>query len=493
MKFVRRKDLGTQTRIHIVMLALLNRGTYGAMSHLAQQHNISRTFLYQMVGTALFYLNMLFSTGDFEKSSSVLELNHLIVLLRLEGKCSIGSISKIGDFQGLNPCSEGTISERLKNYGANLPSTLKSPSPRIVPYSSDEIFANGKPILVTLEPKSTAILKMQLASNRSAVTRKNHFEELLYNQYHSVSLSSDRGKGLTEGYKQAYLGKPWISSHFHELKPFLKLLIKFERQAYAAIHLEPECLGKFENARSEKNLQKRFVKYEQAVEICRQRIDLYDKFEILAYYFFTSLNFFDKNGPPRFQKQVKEELQILLNLMEELHQDTIFDVISVMRNHLDDIVLCFEQIQEVHRQLSEIVPKDALDCLCLAWQYDHQTYPKKSNYFKEERDFWLSCAEPFLGDEEQACQIFTEVSEQLDGMVRSSSLVEMVNSQIRPYLNNCKGQITQETLNLIMFYHNHRRYKDGKRKGQAPIEILTGQALEKHWLELLFESLPSQQ
>src|SRR5216117_3175660 len=71
--------------------------------------------------------------------------------------------------------------------------------------------------------------------------------------------------------------------------------------------------------------------------------------------------------------------------------------------------------------------------------------------------------------------------------VRASSLVEMVNSLIRPYLNSCKGQITQETLNLIMFYHNHRRYKSGKRQGKAPIELLTGEALEADWVELLIQ------
>ena len=61
----------------------------------------------------------------------------------------------------------------------------------------------------------------------------------------------------------------------------------------------------------------------------------------------------------------------------------------------------------------------------------------------------------------------------------------MVNSLLRPYLNSCKGQITQETLNLIMFYHNHRRYKSGKRKGKAPMELLTGESLEAPWWELL--------
>jgi len=78
-------------------------------------------------------------------------------------------------------------------------------------------------------------------------------------------------------------------------------------------------------------------------------------------------------------------------------------------------------------------------------------------------------------------------------MVRTSSLIEMVNSQIRPFLNECKGQISQEHLNLIMFYHNHRRYKSGKRKSKAPIELLTKTKLEKNWLELLFETISQTQ
>lgn len=77
----------------------------------------------------------------------------------------------------------------------------------------------------------------------------------------------------------------------------------------------------------------------------------------------------------------------------------------------------------------------------------------------------------------------------LDNITRASSLVETVNSLIRPYLNTCKGQITQEMLNLIMFYHNYRRFNHGKRQGKAPIEILTGQELEKHWVDILIEKV----
>ncbi len=99
----------------------------------------------------------------------------------------------------------------------------------------------------------------------------------------------------------------------------------------------------------------------------------------------------------------------------------------------------------------------------------------------------MACAEGLLGNEFDPLKAL--VFDKLDTIVRASSLVEMVNSLIRPSLNSCKGQITQETLNLIMFYHNHRRYKSGKRQGKAPIELLTGEPLEASWWELLRQQI----
>jgi hypothetical protein len=38
-----------------------------------------------------------------------------------------------------------------------------------------------------------------------------------------------------------------------------------------------------------------------------------------------------------------------------------------------------------------------------------------------------------------------------------------------------------------MFYHNHRRYRGGRRQGKAPIELLTGEALQGDWVDLLIQ------
>ena len=66
-------------------------------------------------------------------------------------------------------------------------------------------------------------------------------------------------------------------------------------------------------------------------------------------------------------------------------------------------------------------------------------------------------------------------------------MVECINSVIRPYLNTSRGQVNQSTLYLIAFYHNHRRYRTGKRVDKTPVEILTGKKQEKDWTELLFD------
>ena len=103
----------------------------------------------------------------------------------------------------------------------------------------------------------------------------------------------------------------------------------------------------------------------------------------------------------------------------------------------------------------------------------------------------MACAAELLGDEFDTLKPL--VFDTLDTIVRASSLVEMVNGLLRPYLNSCKGQITQEALNLIMFYHNHHRYKSGTRQGKAPMELLTGKPGEAEWWELLLQQVNRQQ
>jgi len=68
-------------------------------------------------------------------------------------------------------------------------------------------------------------------------------------------------------------------------------------------------------------------------------------------------------------------------------------------------------------------------------------------------------------------------------------LIENVNNQIRRFLDTYKS-VPSWFCDLYSYYWNHRIFSRGKRKGYAPIELLTNKKLEKSWLELLLDKFP---
>ena len=488
MKFTRRPDLDPQTRIEIVKDVWLHQGAYGKMTQIAQEYQISRTFLYQLSWAARHHLEELFS----DPQHLIQPPDHLpepwLLALRLEGRCSIPSISSIFKHFDYSPNSVGYLSQYLQDYGRCVPSTLSMAQKKVVFYLSDEIFAIQTPILVTLDAQSTAMLKIELASDRSANTWETHFNDLGAHRFHSLGMASDRGVGLKAGYQTACPDGFWVCDQFHEFQDLYTRCHQLERQAYRAIATEHEAVEKFANAKSEANLQKRLEQYERAQHACQQAIERYDQLDFLLHMLSEALYLCSDVGRLRTVEGVRSDLTLILSLIEEIDDDKLPKLLKPIRSHLDDILVPFRQAELIHADLVELMPEQIVEALALAWRHDHlsyQSHGKKKSYHRRERDDWLTFSEGLLDD--QFDEFKSLVFEKLDSIVKASSLVEMVNSLIRPYLNNSKGQITQETLNLIMFYHNHRRYKGGKRQGQAPLELLTGEALEGDWIDQLMQ------
>jgi hypothetical protein len=439
-------------------------------------------------------LEVLFSDEKRPFQKDHLHLDQLLLLLRLEGNCSLLSISAILKALDHHPHSVGYLSQFFQSAGQTLPSTLLMPSKKLVFYLSDEIFAIHAPILVTIDAHSTAILNIELASDRSAETWRAHFEALENHHFVSLGMASDRGTGLVAGYQAACDMALWVADYFHEFRDLFEVLHQLERKAYTAIDKAYDAARKFDRAKSTSNLAKRLQQYDTAQHACEQAIDLYDHLAMLLHLLREALHVCSPHGTLRTREGVRAELLLLFDMIQELDCAAMTKPLKSMRQHIDDIVVPFKQAEAIATELRVVVPHDALDFLVLAWHHDHLIYQsgaKQKGYHQKERDFWLACAQGLLGNEFDTLKAL--VFDKLDTIVRASSLVEMVNALIRPYLNSCKGQITQETLNLIMFYQNHRRYKSGKRQGKAPMELLTGKPLEAPWWELLLQQINTEQ
>jgi hypothetical protein len=489
MKFTRRHDLDPQTRINIVKDVWIHQGIYGKMTQIAQDYHISRTFLYQLSWAAQSHLEALFSDPNHLIQPPDFLIEPWILMLRLEGNCSLPSMSSIFKRFDYQPNSVGYLSEYLQDYGRSVPSTLSMEQKKVVFYLSDEIFAIRTPILVTIDAQSTAMLKIELASDRSAKTWETHFKALGAHRFHSLGMASDRGVGLKAGYQAACKDGFWVCDQFHEFQELFNRCHQLERQAYRAIAGEHEAAEKFANAKSEVNLNKRLETYEKAKKACEHAIERYDQLDVLLCMLSETLHLCSNSGRLRTVAGVRSDLTLILNLIEEeVNDDKLPKLLKPIRSHIDDLLVPFRQVEQIHADLLESMPEQIADALARSWHHDHQSYQshgKKKHYHQRECEYWLNFSEGLL--DERFDEFKALVFEKLDQIVKASSLVEMVNSLIRPYLNSSKGQLTQETLNLIMFYHNHRRYKGGRRQGKAPMELLTGEALQGDWVDLLIQ------
>src|SRR2546421_11291899 len=148
MKFMRRPDIDTVARVQIAVQAFLGLGVYGEITRIANGYRVSRLFVYKLVWQLLTLYAL-----EVRAASSVQtirkEVDRHILLLRLEGHCSLERISQILKQLGLPFSSVGYISQRLAGYAQALPKEQWTDPPIVFPLCG-EIFPRGEPILVTV-------------------------------------------------------------------------------------------------------------------------------------------------------------------------------------------------------------------------------------------------------------------------------------------------------------------------------------------------------
>ncbi len=389
----------------------------------------------------------------------------------------------------------GFISQYLANVGSQLPSTFSNQenSVKLAVFASDEIFSKRIPILVTVDPVSSIILRIELSDTRKAKDWINHWKCIEDNGCIAIYLVSDEGTGLTSGHSKGLSDRPFQPDTYHVIAHRLGSWLKrLENNAYKAMDKEYERWRVLDSAKSDEVIRQRIEAYETAAQRTMQSIKIYEDFSYLYSSLVKELHLFDSNGNFRDRKLAEENIGIILDLFDTLRKDKISETVAKIRKSLPNLLNYFDQAATTIQDLEQAgFDEEALKALCLAWQW-HKNLIKAKKAPRRHycRDNELFCIDIAMGYLQEECETAKEqVYHELNCVVQSSAMVECINSIIRPYLNTSRNQITQETLNLIMFYHNHRRYKSGERAGKTPYEILTGKKQKKDWMELLFETI----
>jgi len=183
-------------------------------------------------------------------------------------------------------------------------------------------------------------------------------------------------------------------------------------------------------------------------------------------------------------------MEAALELLKTLQHEAINKEVNSIRGNILDLLTYFGTAKAAVENCQKLyADNNTLRALFLAWQWNKAAIKSKNTARKhranQQRELHLELAALFIDDEEKFLELKSNIFDELDEIVQASSMVECINSILRTYLNSSKNQLNQEFLNIFMFYHNHRRYRAGKRKGKTPMEILTGQEQKEDWIALL--------
>jgi hypothetical protein len=494
-KFIRRTDLTPDIRLYIAYIALMAQqlNLWGKISDLAREFHISRMFVYMLASTL--EQNSVIMFGDRRVGQAIedkLSIRY-ILSLRMEGQSSIGAISSIMKRFEIENSSTGYISQILNNIGSLLPDTLSVQDDEIqlAVFLSDELFSKQTPILVTVEPRSSAILRIELSDTRKADDWKNHWKLIEDNGYHAVYLVSDEGTALCKAHKEALGDTLRQPDTYHAIAHRLGLHVKqLEKRACTAIEQEYKRYDKLDSAVNDNVINKRIEQYEAACNKAMEKIECYESYDYLYQCLIKELHLFDDNGKLRNRQEAEGNIESALDMIDTLGIGYITKAVKKVRRTLPELLNYFDVARPIVQGLADLsIEEELISILCLAWQWQKDVVKAKTvqarQYCSRQVQSYIDIAAECLQNDYELMKNF--VWEELDKIVQSSALVECINSIIRPYLNTSRNHVNQELLNLIMFYHNHRRYKDGKRKGKTPNELLTGNKQDKDWIDLLFE------
>lgn len=499
-KFIRRKDLTAEIRLKIATLALFF-SVQGGITGLALRHGISRTFVYQLVNQLENNLELLFgapSSVPLNKQSLFsLAVKH-ILMLRLAGRCSISAISGLLEAWKMPVSSTGFISQTLQRTGAALPSIIQWQGPAI--YASDEIFFSGHcPILVTVDIVSGAILHIEKRPVLTKEAWEKHWKRLKDKGIELVKLLSDEGTVMRAA-RQSLGEVHWQPDTFHAISHRLGVFMhRLGRQAEKALEQEYGRQERQINAKSPKTQQKSLRQYQQAAQTFLKAGHLLDDFRFLYHCILEQNDVFLPNGQVRPRSYAEAEVRTAIQCMRSLAIPGLDKELDEIEKTLPDLYAFLDCAEQAMTHLSQQIDPQLLPFWTGAWQYEKKARKAKYNYSFQKRSLAKSALalellrEHYQMEEEAFLALQQTIFRFLDGQTaQSSAMVETVNSFIRPFLDESRDQISQETLNLVMFYYNHRPFERGKRKGKAPIEILTGKPLEKNWLDLLLEAAAKQ-
>ena len=361
----------------------------------------------------------------------------------------------------------------------------------------DETFFQGRPMLLLLDPVSTAIVAAYVCSDRQS---DSWALVLMMAEEQGVSLTGlteDMAKMYGKSLKLAGMGaKPQQKDVWHIERDGSTIRRALERAAYRAmskvIDLEKQLGKEWDDDLFEQ-------KYIAALTKELAAIEGHDQFEIWLNYLHDALALVDmRSGEIRDPATSQWFLEEILTGMEQIEHDKVKKFAKTLRNHQPQLLTFLEwtatALADYDTQLTACIPDEHdrlqfTQAVARSWLLDQMLINGHSQW-KTEAQMAADLVKSVTDTDVALAEFALSLRQILDASGRTSSLIESINSLLKSFFRNRKGFKNQETmqafLNLFVLWHNMRVYDPRcKRGGKSPFQLAGIDLGADDWLTLL--------
>jgi hypothetical protein len=455
------------------------------ITRLAQDHEVSRKFVYQQAGKAQQALDDAFApVRDDQRVLFYLPITKALLRQMVLGLILICHSSFRGVVEFLRdlldyPLSVGTVANLVHAAVGTAQAYNQDQELSAVRVGAhDEIYQAGQPTLVGLCAHSTFCYLLSQEEQCDADTWAVRLWELQDRGLAPDATVADGGVALRAGQEVAMPAVPCRGDVFHILYEWGKVLRPLEARAYEALTTRVDLERQL--ARPGKRRDRQLGSLRARLRLARAKeakaVALYDDLALLRRWLREDL--LALAGPDYATRRALWDFVVAqVQARVPLGPPSVKELCQSLQFQRETLLAFVKPLDEALAALATQAAVPVATVRELLWVQTRS--PKSSRRWQRE----AALRQQLRGRYHALRVAVAKVARQV---VRASSAAENLNSRLRGYFF-LRRQLGPGYLSLLQFFLNHRRFgrsEHAERVGKSPAELLTGQS-HPHWLELL--------
>lgn len=333
--------------------------------------------------------------------------------------------------------------------------------------ANDEIFQGKRPVLVGVCVESSYAYLIEPTVDRKGVTWLASLEKPKSHGLNPEVCISDQGSGLLSGVPKAFPDADIQYDVFHELMEITKYRCGKAKYADNLINKESKLQEQVKSHTKGKSKSKLEQHYRETCEKTSRFLAYVDDLSILQGWMRELLGFSGYS-----EKDSTELMQWVLGLMSEAAENVGENEFAIkMRACKEKLPFLLSHTRRLERLMSDRANELGLPEEALVLLYRLRSY--QGDESKEYMAINHRIDELLSGRRPEAEE---ELQHMLDMIKRASSLVENLNSRIRPYIH-LKRIVPDRFFSLMKVFFNTKKYRRSvrsERVSRSPLELMTG-------------------